>query len=359
MNSTRAHVNRRQLAASAVIAVGLLAPRPAAAQGLPAVEPLSESTAGFTAGRPASSASTVRMTCERIGRKLSSVSFEECSARRLEDSGGRSVAGAPILLREFLPLADREPLGRVLLFGGIHGDEYSSVTIVFKWMSLLDRYHSGLFHWRVVPLLNPDGLLRQQPQRMNHRGVDLNRNFPTLNWVEETEDYWVRRTGRNPRRYPGPAPLSEPESNWLLEEIESFQPSVIVSVHAPSHVVDYDGPPEAPEKLGSLYLRQIGTYPGSLGRYAGVQLGIPIVTIELPSAGVMPATVEQRKIWTDLVAWLADHISSRGGVQVASMAPKPGDRPESSATATRASAAAAGQCPIRHPVLRSGQICCY
>lgn len=73
----------------------------------------------------------------------------------------------------------------MLLFGGIHGDEYSSVTIVFKWLSILDRYHSGLFHWRVVPLLNPDGLLRGRSQRMNHRGVDLNRNFPTPDWAVE------------------------------------------------------------------------------------------------------------------------------------------------------------------------------
>ena len=36
-------------------------------------------------------------------------------------------------------------LGRVLLIGGIHGDEYSSVTIVFKWLSILDRHHSHAY----------------------------------------------------------------------------------------------------------------------------------------------------------------------------------------------------------------------
>ncbi len=251
----------------------------------------------------------VRETCERIGGKLASVSIRECLARGLETSGAQSVEGVPILVREFLPLPGRRPLGRVLLIGGIHGDEYSSVTIVFKWLSILGRHHSGLFHWRVIPALNPDGLLHRRSQRMNHRGVDLNRNFPTPDWHAETEDYWVRRTGKNPRRYPGPDPLSEPESQWLVDEIERFRPSAIIAVHAPSHVVDYDGPPEPPEKLGPLYLQQIGTYPGSLGRYAGDQLGLPVVTIELPSAGIMPTPVEQRKIWTDLVAWLRRHIA--------------------------------------------------
>ena len=38
------------------------------------------------------------------------------------------------------------------------------------------------------------------------------------------------------------------------------------------------------------------------------QLGLPVVTIELPSAGIMPTAADQSKIWTDLVAWLRKHI---------------------------------------------------
>lgn len=246
----------------------------------------------------------VWQTCERIGGKLGSVSAEECRSRRLRPSGGLSVSGTPILIAEYPPIADREPLGRILLLGGIHGDEYSSVSVVFKWMADLDRNHSGLFHWRIVPLLNPDGLLRRRSQRMNENGVDLNRNFPSFRWEEEANRYWVERTGKNPRRYPGPRPLSEPESTWLYREIERFRPTVIVSVHAPSHVVDYDGPSQPPNRLGPLFLNLMGTYPGSLGRFAGVLMGLPVVTIELPSAGIMPSVAEQDKIWSDLVRYL-------------------------------------------------------
>lgn len=246
--------------------------------------------------------------CERISRKLASVSREECLARDLLDSGGRAVSGAPIIYKEYPPLQARKSLGRVLLVGGIHGDEYSSISIVFKWLRTLDLHHSGLFHWRMVPLLNPDGLLRDESQRMNANGVDLNRNFPMPEWEEATQSYWVTKTNRNPRRYPGKSPLSEPESRWLVEEIEGFAPDVIVAVHAPHGVVDYDGPPDGPYKLGRLYLNLLGTFPGSLGNYAGIQRKTPVVTIELPYAGTMPKPVEVAEIWRDLVQWLMRNL---------------------------------------------------
>ncbi len=250
----------------------------------------------------------VSASCRRIGGKLASVGVEECLKISLEPSGGVAVSGTPILIKEYPPLPSRQARGRVLLVGGIHGDEYSSITIVFKWMGILDRFHSGLFHWRISPLMNPDGLLRRRSQRMNANGVDLNRNFPCPNWLEATRDYWVRRTSSNPRRYPGTEPLSEPESRWLDDEIKSFRPDVIVSVHAPLEVLDFDGPPAAPKKFGSLHLNLLGTYPGSLGRYAGVYKEIPVVTIELPSAGIMPPMSEQKRIWLDLVRWLKTRL---------------------------------------------------
>ncbi|MBF8268596.1 MAG: Murein peptide amidase A [Gammaproteobacteria bacterium] len=247
--------------------------------------------------------------CQRIGDKLGSVEIEECLDRKLVVTDGRSVLGTPILYKAYPPIPDqRLPLGRVLLIGGIHGDEYSSVSIVFKWMRTLDQHHSGMFHWHIIPLLNPDGLLRQNSQRMNENNVDLNRNFPMRDWESSTRDYWINTTYRDPRLFPGLSPLSEPESNWLVQEIDAFQPDVIVSVHAPHALVDYDGPKNGPHKLGKLYLQLIGTYPGSLGNYAGVQKKIPVVTIELPYAGIMPTAGEISGIWADLVKWLTDNI---------------------------------------------------
>jgi len=246
--------------------------------------------------------------CLRIGHKLGSVSVQNCLQQGLTDSGGYSVQGQSILLKEYPPLLKRRtPQGRILLMGGTHGDEYAAVSIMFRWMNILNRHHSGLFHWHVVPLLNPDGLLQRHSSRLNAHGVDLNRNMPSPFWQQRTKTYWDK-TGHDPRRYPGVSPLSEPESAWLYEEIRRFKPDVIVSVHAPYGVLDFDGPPHGPQSLGALHLHLIGTYPGSLGNSAGVQHHIPVVTVELPYAGIMPSHAQTVKMWTDLIHWLRQHV---------------------------------------------------
>ena len=253
----------------------------------------------------------VQEECQRIGHKLGSVSVTRCLYSQLQDTGARSVNGQAILLKEYPPMLERrKPIGRVLLIGGTHGDEYAAISIVFKWMKTLDAYHSGLFHWHVAPLINPDGLLQKHSARLNAHGVDLNRNMPTPNWHEETAHYW-KKTRHDPRRYPGVKPLSEPESQWLYDEIKRFKPDAIVSVHAPYGVLDFDGPPVGPQKLGKLHLRLIGVYPGSLGNSAGVQHKIPVVTVELPYAGIMPSKQQTSNMWTDLVHWLRYNIPKK------------------------------------------------
>jgi len=250
----------------------------------------------------------VQIECHAIGNKLGSVSIADCLQANMQLTDAWSVQNQPILLKEYPPLESREPRARILVVGGIHGDEYSSVSIVFKWMKKLDRYHSGLFHWHIVPLLNPDGLLQRKSVRLNANGVDLNRNFPTPDWYAETRDYWERRTRKDPRRYPGEEALSEPESRWLYEEIRRFKPDAIVSVHAPYGVLDFDGPPKAPNRMGYLHLNLLGTYPGSLGNCAGVQHRIPVITMELPSAGIMPSAGEISRMWRDMIRWMVRNL---------------------------------------------------
>lgn len=245
--------------------------------------------------------------CRKISTKLASVDYRECSSLQMQHSGHLSVAGIPLLIKEYPPLAGRKPQARILLVGGTHGDELASISIVFKWMHTLERHHSGLFHWRISPLMNPDGALRPEHQRTNANGVDLNRNFTTPD--EEAGvalEYWRVKTKQNSRRYPGPYPLSEPETVWLYQEIRDFKPDVVISVHAPYSLVDYDAPnrKNAPRQIGHLYRNLMGTYPGSLGNYAGVHLGVPVITLELPHAGIMPTRNQISRLWTDLVRWL-------------------------------------------------------
>ncbi|MGS2718889.1 M14 family zinc carboxypeptidase [Eionea flava] len=251
---------------------------------------------------------TIFQLCEDIGNKLGSVNSKDCIQQQLTSDGSKSTFGYPLAYKEYLPVEGKRPLGKVLLMGGIHGDEYSAISIMFRWMEKLNQHHSGLFHWLVIPNLNPDGLLQKKSQRQNANGVDLNRNFPSKNWDALALKYWKERTYKNPRRYPGPYALSELETQWFSNKIESFAPSVIIAVHAPHRLVDFDGAINAPKRLGNLQLRLLGTYPGSLGNYAGVDLNIPVVTVELASAGIMPSDQEITRMWVDIVRWLKREV---------------------------------------------------
>ncbi len=253
----------------------------------------------------------VNSVCTRIGNKLGSVSIDDCLDLDLITNGGLSNNDTEILIKEFLPLKDKKPIGKVLLLGGIHGDEYSSVSVVFKWLKTLKEHHSGLFHWKIAPLVNPDGLLQKKSSRVNSNGVDLNRNFPVPTWSESPIKHWQEKAKRSARRFPGKQPLSEPEAQWVVDEIHRFKPDILVSVHAPHGIIDYDGPLDAPSKLGRLHLNLLGTYPGSLGRYAGTELNIPVVTIELPHAGIMPTKEEISAIWIDLVRYLKKNLKQQ------------------------------------------------
>jgi protein MpaA len=154
--------------------------------------------------------------------------------------------------------------------------------------------------------------LSKPPRRVNAHGVDLNRNFPTPNWERDAKVYWEKRTGKDPRRWPGPKPLSEPESRFLHEQMQSFKPQLIVSIHAPYGVLDFDGPSVPPSRLGRLYLDQVGIFPGSLGNYGGIHKGVPVVTIELPNSMRTPLDAEMRQMWLDLLRWTSERIAVQG-----------------------------------------------
>ena len=207
-----------------------------------------------------------------------------CQKQGLVATGARSRNGFPILIRRFSPPRARDgkiqvqgresthaPI-RILLLGGIHGDELTASAIVFQWMKMIPTGAAQNFVWNVVPVLNPDGLLAPRPVRVNANGVDLNRNFPTPGWVND--------------------------------EMQRFKPNVIISVHAPFGILDFDGPAPAPQRFGRLVLNPVGVYPGSLGNYSGKFKNVPVITIELPNAQAMPTDAEAQKIWLDMLDWL-------------------------------------------------------
>jgi hypothetical protein len=253
--------------------------------------------------------------CQQLSGRLRSVNQVFCRGLPFGVSAVRSSQGRALFVLD-QPPASQPGVGgmaahpaRIFIIGGIHGDELTAVSIVVRWMSALTEAEASRYHWRIVPLANPDGLFARPSRRMNGRGVDLNRNFATPDWLRDAHAYWRQRTGQDPRRYPGKKPASEPEIQFLTAEIEAFQPDVIVSVHAPYGILDYDGPRQKPRRFGQLTLNQLGVYPGSLGNLGGIYLHIPVITIELSHASIMPSLTEQRQIWQDMLAWIAKNIA--------------------------------------------------
>lgn len=247
--------------------------------------------------------------CDLIGGRLKSVGVKTCQRAGLRASGVSSRRGVPLIYRDYAPRTPAQDgaAKRVLMIGGIHGDELTSVSIAFAWMQKLEKEREQPFKWRVIPASNPDGLLAKPSTRTNASGVDLNRNFPTADWANTAQAYWTKRTRSDPRRFPGKAALSEPETRWLTEQIKTFKPDAIVAIHAPYGILDYDGRDEPPEQFGYLRLQRLGTYPGSLGNY-GYSLGIPVITLELPSAGNMPTPAQTQRVWADMLTWLQQNL---------------------------------------------------
>jgi protein MpaA len=188
---------------------------------------------------------------------------------------GRSVEGRPIFGVSTLDVLDRVR-GRILVVGGVHGDEPSSVEAV---VALLRRFRAGECDagpMVVVPALNPDGLARGT--KNNARDVDLNRNFAASNWRAEHE----------PGYFAGAAPLSEPETRLLAGLVDRHAVRGVLAVHAPFACVNYDGPAvgwaeDVARACGWPARGDIGyPTPGSLGSWLGVDRGLPVLTLELP-----------------------------------------------------------------------------
>lgn len=188
-----------------------------------------------------------------------------------------SVEGRPIF--RYSKSGKDTTAKKILVFSLIHGDETPAGTVGRYWMERLEQIDPRN-EWRVIPILNPDGL--KNKTRTNANNIDLNRNFPTRDWSELAMMYWKKQTSSNPRRFPGNEAASEPETKCAMKQIEDFKPDFIVSVHTPLKVLDFDGPKVSPPpKFDYLPWKSLGHFPGSLGRYMWFERQTPVLTMEL------------------------------------------------------------------------------
>lgn len=160
--------------------------------------------------------------------------------------------------------------GNTLIIGVFHGDEPQGKFLIEEYLKHNDT--NGLIF---IPCLNPDGM--QLETRTNSNGVDLNRNFPTKNWELTEKDEF----------FGGMSAGSEIETQFLIDTINEFKPDLILTLHAPYKIVNYDGPAkEISEKISEIINYPVEPSigyptPGSFGTYAGIERGIPTITLEL------------------------------------------------------------------------------
>jgi len=138
---------------------------------------------------------------------------------------GRSAGGRPLRV---VGLGNRSSDRSVLVVGCIHGDECAGTAVT---RHLLRGAPSAASMLWIVPNLNPDG--RALRTRLNGRGVDLNRNFPSQ---------WRPFQRRGDPQYSGPKPLSEPESRAIARFIRQQRPDVTIWFHQPQAIVRAWGP---------------------------------------------------------------------------------------------------------------------
>lgn len=159
-----------------------------------------------------------------------------------------------------------------LVYGAIHGDEPASATLT---QLLTDKLKTLPVEWKTqyqiitISVLNPDGL--DANTRGNARGVDLNRNFPTANRINNHQF--------------GMRALSEPEAVALVNIQRRYPPTRVIAIHQPLACIDHDGPAEhislAMGRYTDLPQCHLGARPGSHGSYTGVDRQTPIVTFEM------------------------------------------------------------------------------
>lgn len=168
-----------------------------------------------------------------------------------------------------IELLGNENHKKTLVIGVFHGDEPQGQFLIDNYLKKND---SPLLF---IPCLNPDGMALKV--RTNSNGVDLNRNFPTKNWeLTEQNEF-----------FGGAEPASEIETKFIVNIIEKYKPELILTLHAPFKVVNYDGDAkEISEKISKIINYPVEASigyptPGSFGTYAGIEKKISTITLEL------------------------------------------------------------------------------
>ena len=173
---------------------------------------------------------------------------------------GYSVDGRPISLYTF-----GQGETHYLVVAGIHGGYEGNTVDLANHLLLYLHQHpeavpSGATLY-IIPDMNPDAVARGRNAgaRVNANGVDLNRNFPTHNWVTD----WDHANCWNDHPTTGGvSPGSEPETRAVVRFIYGHRIHALISYHAAALGVFPGGTPWQPasERLADA-LGAVTGYP--------------------------------------------------------------------------------------------------
>lgn len=253
--------------------------------------------------------------CKKIDDRFKKYGWDKSACESYEWIHVRnSVLGDPLTWTVFGDVSDEEkPSFKqkdvAIIMCGVHGDEITPIKFCFDIMSYFKTVYADPeivkkdFSNKVVivaPLVNPDSFFKLRPTRVNARGVDVNRNFPTKDWSRDARRLWISQFRKDRRRNPGTIASSEPEVIFQMNLIRRYGPDKIISVHSPLTMLDYDGPEALAGVVDGAKAHELliqmskdasdykvvnyPFFPGSLGNWAGKERDIPTYTLELPTS---------------------------------------------------------------------------
>lgn len=210
----------------------------------------------------------------------------------------RSKIGQSVMGRDLHAIRVGRGRREVHFNASFHAHEWITTPLLMRFLEVYAqayqrRQRVGDFHiptlyeqtslW-IVPMVNPDGVELVQrgiseenpyfetvlrandgsrdfrPWAANIRGVDLNNQFPA-DWEREAER---GERAPAPRGYPGPSPLSEPESRAMAEFTRAHDFRMVLAYHSQGKVIfwGYKGlePPES-RRIVSIFAEASGYEP--------------------------------------------------------------------------------------------------
>lgn len=217
----------------------------------------------------------------------------------VELESGRSVENMEIPVFKTDVKADKY----LYLLAGTHGDEVEGVYVLQKLFEWLKEEHNlREIPIIVIPVLNPDGY--RNSTRVNSHAVDLNRNYPSLDWTKET---------KKEKYNPGPEALSEPENKFFIRLMDKFKPGLTLSFHSWKPLLNFNGDIEDVAN----YLSSHNEYetaddvgyptPGSLGAFIPEKYNSGVLTFECP---VLNEKISLKSIWEENEEALKSFIQS-------------------------------------------------